>query len=156
VLGEDYVRRLLQQDLVLTTDRRQLTEWLVRGTYPIAGGVDAASLLPFTAQGVGLNVLPLDKDSEAGSRLRPGFGNVALFQGAPHPNAASVFANWLLSKEGQTAWVRDTQNNSRRIGIDGPPESAPDPKGTYRIVNHEELAPYQEVVNELAKQYLAS
>jgi iron(III) transport system substrate-binding protein len=156
VLGEDFVRRLLQQDLVVTSDRRQLTEWLVRGVHPIAGGVDVASLVPFTRQGVGLNVLPLDKDSEAGSRLRPGFGNVALFQGAPHPNAASVFTNWLLSREGQTAWVRETQNNSRRIGVDGPPESAPDPKGTYRIVNHEELVHYQEIAADLARQHLPS
>ena len=154
VLGEDFVRRLLQQDLVVTTDRRQLSEWLVRGTQPIAGGIDAASLLPFTSQGVGLNVLPLDKDSEAGSRLRPGFGNVALFQSAPHPNAASMFVNWLLSKDGQTAWVRETQNNSRRLDVDGPVESAPDPKATYRLVNREDLAPYQETVNDLARQYL--
>jgi iron(III) transport system substrate-binding protein len=154
VLGEDFVRRLMQQELVVTTDRRQLSEWLVRGTHPIAGGIDAASLLPFTSQGVGLNVLPLDKDSEAGSRLRPGFGNVALFQAAPHPNAASLFINWLLSKEGQTAWVRETQNNSRRLDVDGPAESAPNPKATYRVVNHEELAPYQEVINDLARQYL--
>jgi iron(III) transport system substrate-binding protein len=156
VLGEDFVRRLLQQDLVVTSDRRQLSEWLVRGTYPIAGGVDVASLLPFKRQGLGLNVLPLDKESEAGSRLRPGFGNVALFQGAPHPNAASVFVNWLLSKEAQTAWVRETQNNSRRIDVDGPAESAPDPKGTYRLVNHEALAHYQEAAQDLATQYLPS
>jgi iron(III) transport system substrate-binding protein len=154
VLGEDYVRRLLQQDLVLTTDRRQLTEWLVRGTYAVGGGVDAASLLPFTSQGVGLNVQPLEKDSEAGSRLRPGFGNVALFDRAPHPNAASVFVNWLLSPEGQTAWVKHTENNSRRVGVDGPPESAPDPHRTYRVVNHQDLGGYQDTVSELARQYL--
>jgi hypothetical protein len=52
--------------------------------------------------------------------------------------------------------VRETQNNSRRIEIEGPPESAPNPQGTYRVVNHESLAHYQDVVNELARQYLSS
>jgi len=36
---------------------------------------------------------------------------------APHPNAAKVFANWLLSKEGQISWQKYTQTNSLRTDI---------------------------------------
>jgi ABC-type uncharacterized transport system YnjBCD substrate-binding protein len=33
-------------------------------------------------------------------------GSVALPSQSPHPNAARVFVNWLLSREGQTAFQR--------------------------------------------------
>jgi ABC-type Fe3+ transport system substrate-binding protein len=41
---------------------------------------------------------------------------------APHPNAAKVFVNWLLSREGQTAFQRvismpGDAKNSRRIDV---------------------------------------
>jgi ABC-type glycerol-3-phosphate transport system substrate-binding protein len=39
-----------------------------------------------------------------GAPLSTGSGNIALVNGAPHPNAAKVFINWLLSREGQMAY----------------------------------------------------
>ncbi|MEK7217052.1 MAG: hypothetical protein AAB289_15820, partial [Chloroflexota bacterium] len=46
--------------------------------------------------------------------------------GAPHPNAAKVFFNWLLTKDGQTAYVKSTQENSRRSDVTpGNPITAP-------------------------------
>jgi ABC-type Fe3+ transport system substrate-binding protein len=37
---------------------------------------------------------------------------------APHPNAAKVFLNWVLSKEGQTAIQKEGEtNDSLRIDI---------------------------------------
>ena len=35
----------------------------------------------------------------------------------PHPNAAKVFINWLLSKEGQTIWQKRTEFASLRTDI---------------------------------------
>ena len=34
---------------------------------------------------------------------------MSYFNRAPHPNAAKVAANWLLSREGQTAWLDSNQ-----------------------------------------------
>jgi ABC-type Fe3+ transport system substrate-binding protein len=65
-----------------------------------------------------------------------------LINRAPHPNAAKVFLNWLLSREGQTTWVQVTAQNSRRIDVEGPPSTAPDQKAKYRIVNHEDYNHY--------------
>ncbi|HWH80474.1 MAG TPA: hypothetical protein VNT76_24000, partial [Candidatus Binatus sp.] len=46
----------------------------------------------------------------------------ALMNRAPHPNAAKVFVNWLLSREGQSAFQRIISTpgevkNSRRIDV---------------------------------------
>jgi ABC-type Fe3+ transport system substrate-binding protein len=44
-------------------------------------------------------------------------GNVGLIQPTPHPNAAKVAINWLLSREGQIAYQRATRGDSRRTDI---------------------------------------
>ncbi len=35
----------------------------------------------------------------------------------PHPNAAKVFANWMISKDGQLAWQNNSEHNSMRMDI---------------------------------------
>jgi ABC-type Fe3+ transport system substrate-binding protein len=48
----------------------------------------------------------------------PTFGAVSLLDKAPHPNAAKVLLNWLLSREGQAAFQRQGSNpNSMREDI---------------------------------------
>jgi hypothetical protein len=41
-----------------------------------------------------------------GSDVSSSNGAIALYRPAPHPNAAKVYINWLLSQEGQTEFVR--------------------------------------------------
>ena len=40
-----------------------------------------------------------------GSSVTAYNGTLSYFNRAPHPNAAKVAVNWLLSREGQTAWL---------------------------------------------------
>ena len=50
-------------------------------------------------------------------------GSVALLSQPPHPNAARVFVNWLLSREGQIALQRSTNtptNSEESMRIDIP------------------------------------
>jgi len=42
---------------------------------------------------------------------------VAVFNRAPHPNAAKVYLNWLLSKEAQTTYARATSYISSRLDV---------------------------------------
>ena len=45
-------------------------------------------------------------------------GSVWIFKNAPNPNAAKLFVNWLLSKEGQTVWnEKALVENSRRTDV---------------------------------------
>lgn len=41
----------------------------------------------------------------------------ALFNRAPHPNAAKVYINWLLSQEGQTLYARASGFVSARLDV---------------------------------------
>jgi ABC-type Fe3+ transport system substrate-binding protein len=57
-----------------------------------------------------------------GINISSAFGQLALMNRAPHPNAAKVFINWYLSREGQVAFQKAISmpgdaKNSRRIDI---------------------------------------
>jgi iron(III) transport system substrate-binding protein len=115
-LGDGLMKQLLvDQDPVLSRDRNQLTEFMVRGRYPIAIGLNALALQDFQGHGVGKNVkthlLPEMDYQASGS-------GVWLVNKAPHPNAAKVLINWLLMKDAQAAWAKELQTNSRHVGIE--------------------------------------
>jgi len=132
--GEDWVRKLFDHDLTLMRTGREQAEALVRGRNPIALSVNSADIEEFRQQGVaGANIQRLAPDSPAGRRLTSGFGNVTMINRAPHPNAAKVFINWLLTREGQKAYVDAVGNNSRRLDVQGKGETAPDPKVKYEV-----------------------
>ena len=140
VKGEDWVRRLLSQDLVLMAGGREQTEAVVRGRIPIGLGVNAADVEQFKREGLTANVKNVDPESDAGRRVSGGFGNLMLVNRAPHPNAAKVYINWLLSKDGQAAWVEATDLNSRRLDVGGPAETAPKANVKYGFPETEDSA----------------
>ncbi len=136
--GESFVRDFLsRQDVLVTNDRRQQAEWVVRGKYPIAVGFNDTQLIPFVKQGLGKNVVKLpDKIIPVSS----GFGALCLLKDAPHPNAARVYINWLLSQNTQMKLSRILLLNSLRRDV--PPiekELAVDPAhlSNYRFYSTE-------------------
>jgi iron(III) transport system substrate-binding protein len=115
--GEDFVRRLLSEQKPVFQDTiRVTTEWVATGRYPIAIGMDVPTLLEFQKNGIGTNVDRI-KAYQVSAR------GLAVFKNAPHPNAAKVYVNWALSREGQSAWVQASQKwnppgwNTRRLDV---------------------------------------
>jgi iron(III) transport system substrate-binding protein len=154
ILGEDFVRRLLAQDIVLTRDQRQLAEWLVRGRYPLAAGVGSGDLIHFQQEGIGKNVETLGGLVPEAWRLSSGFGVVRLVSRAPNPNAAKVFANWLLSQEGQAAWVNKAARASRRLDVPRIAGLSPEVGIDYYDIDREERLPLRERAKEIAQEVL--
>lgn len=116
-LGPEFVRKFFgAQKIVRSDDDRQLLEWLVQGRYAI---IIAPS--EFTATGLKAKGLPVDlvgaEHFKEGSYLTAGNGSVALINRAPHPNAAKVFLNWLLTREGQTLMTQALGYASRRLDV---------------------------------------
>lgn len=131
-LGPEYIKRLFgEMEIALFRDRRQAVDWLASGKYPICFFCSSTDVGRGKAQG-----LPVDEFGEMkeGVGVTSSGGNIGLANRAPHPNAAKVFVNWLLSREGQitvqTSYAQ-TGNpvNSRRIDI--PKEGIP-PEGRLR------------------------
>ena len=154
--GEGFLKKLLtEQKIVFTFDRRQLTEWVVRGRYPIGISVAEDQLKLFLEQGVGKSLKPLE-DTTLSKLYSQGFGSVAVFNRRPHPNATKVYLNWLLSKEGQTSWVTNTlSRNSRRLDVvSGDPRNALKPNEKYKNTQVEEYIPMRVAIMKLAKELI--
>ena len=125
--GEDFVKKLyVGQKPKLTRGRRQLTDWLLRGTYPIVFGADDGKVRQLRKDGfpvLQVNVPDLPQT------LSAGYGLMGMFNHAPHPNAAKLFVNWLASKEGLETYARARGEVPTRNDIDAasfiPPEAIP-------------------------------
>jgi ABC-type Fe3+ transport system substrate-binding protein len=152
--GEDVPRKLLRdQKPVVTRDRRQLVEWLVRGRYPIALGLNEYVLVNFQKKGVGKNIGAVE-DAKTGIYWASGSSGIAFFNRAPHPNAAKVYMNWLLSRSGQIEWVK-TLTNSRRVDVPpSEPASAMKPGHSYHNVQSEDMTAQRRRIQQLAKELL--
>src|SRR5215475_9752689 len=152
-LGDGIMKQLLvDQDPVLSRDRNQLTEFMVRGRYPIAIGLNGLALQDFQAHGVGKNVktqlLPELDYQSSGS-------GVWLLNRAPHPNAAKLLINWLLTKDAQIAWARELQTNSRSVGVEpGDPQAVVPPGLTLLQIDAEEQLPELIKTQDISRQLI--
>ncbi len=115
--GEDFLKRLyVDQKPTIARDRRQLTDWLGRGSYPIS--LDAEDDELKRMQKDGIPVAAVYKLSDMPGTLSAGVGQMALLDHAPHPNAAKLFANWMASKEGLAIYARERGEAPTRNDID--------------------------------------
>ena len=112
-LGAEFIRRLYgEMDVTLTQEIRQATDWLANGKFAIC--FFCSEILKLKAQGLPVDEFPTARWKESRAISAGNMGSIALPSQAPHPNAARVFVNWLLSRDGQTALQRavNTPNNS--------------------------------------------
>jgi ABC-type Fe3+ transport system substrate-binding protein len=153
--GDQFLRKVFtEQGVVITNDSRQQNDWLVRGRYPISVGADLQfGLGDMQDKGIGKNVVPLnDKKIQ---ELVTGYGAIVSVKNAPHSNAAKVFINWLLSKEGQKIWSEKTRVNSRRLDVPIAEKSqAPDPNIQYTNAFNEEYVKIADNAAKIAKELL--
>lgn len=119
-LGPEFIQQLLGgMDVPLTRNDKKMVDWLGVGKYAIAmfspirrAGMDVAKKQGLPVDWFGPN------NFKEGVPLSAGSGGVGLMRNAPHPNAARVALNWLLSREGQIAYQKIFVGvNSRRIDI---------------------------------------
>ena len=113
ILDMDYMRQFAKQEPVLLRDARLAVEWVAHGKYPI--GLSLQSPIVTEFQKVGTPLLQISPVE--GDYITSGFGTVAVVKESPHKNAATLFLNWLLSKEGQLAWARSELRQSARADI---------------------------------------
>jgi iron(III) transport system substrate-binding protein len=153
--NDDIMKQLyVDQEVVVSTDARQLTELMVRGRYPIGvGAIDRVILKDFQAQGIGTGLKPIDIPEGVYQYSQTGI--LWMLSNPPHPNAAKVYTNWLLSKDGGIAWSTNIGDNSRRADVPVADETKTLTKGVqYLNIQAEELLDEQQKTQDLAKQLL--
>ena len=117
LMGEDFLRSLLtEQDIVIVDDALQAANQLALGKYAMC--LFACGTEVREAQEQGLPVASEFPNSlEEGSRISTGGNTFMAVANPPHPNAQKLFANWFLSKAGQTIWQEVTHDHSLRTDI---------------------------------------
>jgi hypothetical protein len=112
-LGADFIRRLYgDMDVTITQEIRQATDWLAHGKFAIC--FFCSEILKVKAQGLPVDEFQTAQWHESRTISAGNMGSVVMPSQPPHPNAARLFVNWLLSREGQTVFQRvaNTPNNS--------------------------------------------
>ena len=115
-LGTKFIRALGGQGLTLLRDYAQEVNMLGQGRYPVGLGLSDSLAEQRAKQGVPVEIVDIRQLKE-GSDTSPASGGLSIFNRAPHPNAAKVYINWLLSKEGQTIYARATGYISNRLDV---------------------------------------
>jgi iron(III) transport system substrate-binding protein len=115
VKGEEYLKKLVAQDLYLGRDQRLLADSLAKGRVAVMIGLSYYSFLPFLKAGLPIKPLPRLKEGNYGTG---GSGNLAILKAPAHPNSTKVFVNWLLGREGQEIVSRALGQATRRLDVD--------------------------------------
>jgi iron(III) transport system substrate-binding protein len=105
-LGPEFLKRLFgEMDVAISGNRRQGTDWLASGKYHVCFACrDTERAIQ---QGLPIGEVDAASLKEGGSEIGGGSSSVLAFLNkAPHPNAAKVYVNWLLSRRGQILWQR--------------------------------------------------
>jgi iron(III) transport system substrate-binding protein len=157
-LGADFLRRLLgEMSVTISRDRRQATDWLATGKFPLCIG--CGDIQRAKSEGLPVDELDRSRLKEAGNSITlNGNSGLALVGKPAHPNAARVFVNWFLSRKGQMVWqgvmnvkVKEPSNSMR---IDIPkdnvlPEARRDDQVKYRVTGFMDPGPPTKLINEL-------
>jgi iron(III) transport system substrate-binding protein len=160
-LGPEFIKRLFSEmDVTVSQDRRQSSDWLASGKFPIC--IDCGDTDRGRKQG-----LPVDEFSHATLKeasyeiSTSGNSGLAFFKNSPNPNAARLFVNWFLSRAGQIAWqtAMNTKvqepSDSMRIDIPkdkvGPPAKREEGRN-YRVTGFLDPDPPMKLFKELVSK----
>jgi len=114
--GEEFIRRLyVDQKPGISGEKRQIADWLARGTYPVSFAVEIEAVVKMKDEGLPVEVFSIP---DMPRTLSAGNGLLGLLNGAPHPNAARVFVNWIASREGLEVLGRARYKPTTRNDID--------------------------------------
>jgi iron(III) transport system substrate-binding protein len=153
--GEDFLRTLMtKQKPVIVKEPRQQLDWLASGRYPITIGIPTIAFVEYEARGGSIAEY---KKMSGALMWTQGVGGIQALTDAPHPNATTVFVNWILTKDVQTQIMTAVKMNSRRKDVPlGDPEDAVDYSRLNEYIGgqSEEMQAYQKRASEIFKEVL--
>jgi iron(III) transport system substrate-binding protein len=160
-LGEKFLRKLFgEMNVATSTDRKQAIDWLARGRQALGVFPDSEDMRRLQKEGFPLKEIPWTQVKE-GSAVSSGTHQLSLLKRAPNPNAAKVYINWLLSREGQTAQVKEALSPSLRMDVPEDvvkavlePWERMQPDKKYMMISQWRYRKYSNQVRNLARELL--
>lgn len=154
-MGWDSVKELAKAEPIIIRDQRQQLDWLAHGKIAILIGPKPEVYVEFLKAGAPVATV----EPAEGTWLSCGVAAVTMFNKAPHPNAATVFLNWLLSKDGQTVFASAAQQQSGRLDVPTTgltPDSIRQPGKKYTVAYDEPALARWVVTAKMGKELFAS
>ena len=153
-LGPDFIRAFAKQDLLVQRDYTTEADKLGHGRWPLLVGAADFFVEIRIRQHVPIAIVN-PRQLREGSDVSPANGAVAMFNQAPHPNAAKVYINWLLSREGQNIFSRKMGYVSDRVDASTDhtyPWRIPKP-GAIKTYNEEAMRKKKDVIALVRKVF---
>lgn len=152
-LGPEYVRQFVKQEPRIMEDDRTAATWLAQGRYPICICSDLQTDR-LIREGLPLKAIEGGQLKE-GTHVTSAFANLSIPSLTPHPNAARLYINWILSKEGGTLFSQSTGDPSMRLDVPTKHvESWAIPRPGWPISNTEEALKAEEPTMALLKEVM--
>ncbi len=152
--GDEQIKKLMNNQPVITSEPRQQMDWLASGRYPIAFGMPSITLVEYAQRGAAVD----DFAKVPGLKIwSPGVGAIQLLVKQPHPNAAKVFINWLLTRDVQAKLMQAVRLDSQRVDVPpGDPATAlaAGAMSQYICTQSEDLEPFEQHVVVLLRGIL--
>ena len=149
-LGADALwRMMVDQDPFFVRSQNEVAEALVRGKAVIGLMGNARGILKqYSEAGMDFDMRPLGNGPDA-AYIGSGGSALAVFNKRPHPNAARVFVNWIMSKRVSFGLARAQGFDARRSDVPPiDPEMVPVPGGDYVYAQRSEN-------NDLVRELIA-
>lgn len=102
-----------RQDITIIRDKRLQVEWVAQGKYAVAIAPSMQPVTEFIRVGAPISWIRMSE----GGLVHPSSSVISMPKILPHPSAAAVFINWLLTSEGQKIYSRAFGQPSNRLGI---------------------------------------
>jgi iron(III) transport system substrate-binding protein len=116
-IGEEFVKALyMDQKPVRTRERRQMSDWLARGTQPICLNCRQDDVAPLQKEG--FKIVEVFELAGVPGTVNGSPWLLSVANKTPHSRAAQVFANWILSKEGLEIYARGYGSATLRTDIE--------------------------------------
>jgi ABC-type Fe3+ transport system substrate-binding protein len=123
-LGREFLKRFYgEMDITLSRNQVQMLDWLAVGKVALAFFTSTTEVENAIRQGLPIANFFAPNFKEGGI-VNPYVGRMCLLNRGPHPNAAKLFVNWILSREGQISFqnafvprTQGQQGNSMREDI---------------------------------------
>jgi iron(III) transport system substrate-binding protein len=115
IKGKEFLQKLANHELFISRDGKQLADSMSKGSLAFNLGQSQRFIEPYIKAGIPIKPLNNIKEGLSGSN---GFGTVAIMKNAAQPNAAKVYINWLLGKEGQDLYSQALTQGTRRLDVD--------------------------------------
>jgi iron(III) transport system substrate-binding protein len=123
-LGPEFFRRLLTEtDLVLSKDPRQAVDWLANGKLAFLLLTSPREVLRAKEQKLPVDLLDPRRLKEA-LVVETAASSFTLMDKPANPNAAKLFLNWLMSREGQISFQK-SQGSCDSARLDIPKDDVP-------------------------------